>query len=133
MAVSLAGESDSATILRVGSVARPVRIETGSTPWIVERSSPESSWLTLKYQIVLGRDIKSRLDRVEITESESSVQLEVIQTIRTGSAANKWVSMSDLVEVELAAPLGSRGLFHAPVTPVFEDLVPTATPPEHEV
>ena len=114
-------------------MARPARIETGSTPWIVERSSPESSWLTLNYQIVLGRHIKSRLERVEITESETSVQLEVIQTIRYGRAANEWVTMSDLVEVELAALLGSRELVHAQVTPVFDDLVPTATPPEHEV
>jgi len=42
------------------------------------------------YQTVLGRHIKNRLDRVEVTESAETVRIVLTQTIRYGRNSNKW-------------------------------------------
>jgi len=118
------------------SVARmrmPRRTEIESTPWIVERSSPESPRVALRYQTVSGRDIESRLERVDVTELDETVQIALTQTIRYGREANTWVTLSEWVDVELRAPLGRRRLVHAPVAPEFADLVPEAAPPDRAV
>lgn len=110
-----------------------MRTETGSTPWIVAQSSPDSARLLLQYQGVWGPDIRSRLDRVDVKEGADTVRIALTQTIRYGRKANKWVTRSAIIDVELGAPLGGRRLVHAPVAPDFNDLVPLAVPPNHEV
>ena len=115
------------------AMSMPVRTEAGSTPWIVERSSPDSPRLTLQYQTVHGRNITSRLERIQVEETAETVMIALTQTIRYGSSPSLWVEGSEWVDVVLDAPLGRRRLVHAPVAPEFRDLVPTAVPPDHKV
>jgi hypothetical protein len=109
-------------------VREPIRVHTGSTPWIVERSSPESSKLALQYQTLRGREIESSVERIDISETAESVRIALVQTIRRAHGPHSWVEGSDWVEAQLDAPLGSRSLLHAPIAPEFADLVPIPPP-----
>jgi hypothetical protein len=113
-------------------VVRSVRVESGSTPWLVQRSSPSSRRLTLLFKTVHGRDIDARVERVEVTETADVVRIAVIQTIRTRAGAVNWVTGSDWSTLTLGEPLGDRALVHR-IEPSFSDLVPVAAPPDHRV
>jgi hypothetical protein len=104
------------------------RIESGSTPWIVDRASADEARLVLKYATPVGRGISHSLDRIEVDEGETEVRIAVIQTLRLPLGGASWVTFPEYVKVTLREPLGDRRLTHAPVAPEFADLQPS--PPE---
>lgn len=102
------------------------RIQSGSTPWIVDRSAPDDRQLILKFATLTGDGISHSLDRIEVDESETQVRIAVIQTILLPRANYSWVTFPEYVEVTLRQPLGDRPLLHEPIASHFADLQPSA-------
>lgn len=97
----------------------------GSTPWKLVSKQHGGRTLIVAYQTFVeavpyphpARNVRDRLQHVDVTETEDTVELGLDQIIQ--QRVDRRVGMLNMVvevPIRLAKPLGSRRLVHAPTT-----------------